>query len=90
MWYYPKSLLGKIWKKIGRNYYLLVIKQTIWKDRLSKLPTIYIYDKGRKFTRMIPYSVIPKLIEKVLKFIGIFHSELKTESNNASREKQSL
>lgn len=36
---------------------------------------------------MIPYSAIPKLIEKVLKLTGICHSELKIVSNNTSREK---
>lgn len=39
---------------------------------------------------MIPDPVIPKLIEKVLKLIGIFHSELETESSNGNREKESL
>lgn len=33
------------------------------------------------------YPVIPKLIEKALKLIGIFHSELETESKCANREK---
>lgn len=56
-------------------------------ERLSKQHIPYVYEKGRKIRRMIPYSAIPKLIEKVLKLIGIFHSELKTESNNTSREK---
>lgn len=61
----------------------------MWRDRLSKqhIPYIYIYEKGRKLTRMIPYSAIPKLIEKVLKLTGICHSELKIVSNNTSREK---
>lgn len=45
LWYHSKSLLGKIWKKIGRYYYLLVIKHTMWRDRLSKQHIPYIYMK---------------------------------------------
>lgn len=36
---------------------------------------------------MFPYPVIPKLIEKVVKLIGIFHGELETKSKYANREK---
>lgn len=59
-----------------------VERQAPWTAYWCSVP-----EKRRKFRRVIPYPAIPQLIEKVLKLIGMFHSELETKSNNANREK---